>query len=226
MFYFFQNTFILKRKWPPNLYKKNSSPDKLRGRHHVYELVNDTSVQKKPNLDVVLTSFVDGIGDKGDIVSLKPSVAYNKLLLNNLAVYKTPENVEKYAKSEEEKEIKLHSSPYAQRTVNMLNILTLAVVMNKTEPWTVEKWHIKTAFRKVGYHVPIHAITLPNQAITGPDLTKQNKEFTIKVTVNNLETAFVKCRIHHWSTDPSERLPYVFEHWKEPAERLIEDEQF
>lgn len=167
---------------------------------------------------------MDGIGDKGDIVSLKPNLAYNNLILNNLAVYKTPEAIQKYAQVETEKVEKVHSSPFAQRTVNMLNLLNLAVVMNKNENWTIEKWHIKASLRKVGFHAPIYTITLPDEPITGPDLKKENKEFTVKVKVNNLETAFVKCRIHHWSTDPSERLPYVPEFWKEPAERLITKE--
>lgn len=192
----------------------------------MYDLVEDTTIRKNPNLEVVLTSFVDGIGNKGDVVSLKRNFAYNNLILNNLAVYKTPEAMNKYTKEETDKVEKLHSSPFAQRTVNMLNILNLAVVMNKNEPWTIEKWHIKASLRKVGYHAPIETITLPKEPITGPDLTKEHKEFTVKVTVNNLETAFVKCRIHHWSTEPSERLPYVFEHWKTPSERLFANETF
>lgn len=111
-----QNTFILKRKWPTGLHKKNGRQRSLRSRNFVYELVEDTTVKKKPNLEVVLTSFVDGIGKKGDVVSLKESVAYNKLLLPGLAVYKTPENIAKYAnlKTETVEEVK-HSSPHAQR---------------------------------------------------------------------------------------------------------------
>ena len=103
---------MLKRRFPPNLYKKNQKPGKLRGRHFVYDLVEDTTIKKKPNLEVVLTAFVEGVGSKGDVVSLKPNEAYNKLLLPGLAVYKTPENVAKYAT---EKETEVHSSAYAQR---------------------------------------------------------------------------------------------------------------
>lgn len=103
----------------------------------------------------------------------------------------------------------------------MLNGLTLAVIMNKDEKWVIEPWHIRASLRKVGYYAEEGTITLPEQPITGPDLLKQNKEFYVTVTVNNLEQAQVKCRIHHWSTDPSERLPYVFEHWKEPSEPLF-----
>ena len=88
----------------------------MRGRHFVYDLVEDTTCLKKPNMELVLTAFVAGVGKKGDIVSVKPYVAYNKLLLPGLAAYKTDENVEKYAKSQvEDDDEEKHSSPFAQR---------------------------------------------------------------------------------------------------------------
>lgn len=152
---------------------------------------------------------------------MRPTVAYNDLLLPGLAVYKTEENVEKYTRTQDEDVEDQHSSPFAQRTVNMLECLTLAVIMNKDVPWVMQPWHIKASLRKAGFHAVEEAITLPETPITGPDLLKQNKEFYVTITVNNMEKARVKCRIHHWSTDPSERLPYVFEHWKEPSEPLF-----
>lgn len=103
----------------------------------------------------------------------------------------------------------------------MLERLNLSVVMNKDHPWVIEPWHIKASLRKAGYICKEECITIPKERIEGPDLNKQNKEFYCTITINNLEKARVKCRIHHWSTDPSERLPYVVEHWKLPAEPLI-----
>lgn len=103
----------------------------------------------------------------------------------------------------------------------MLENKVFGIVMNKDNPWTLEPWHIKASLRKAGYYVAEDAIELPKEKITGPDLAKQNKEFIVTITVNNLEKAKVRCRIHHWSTDPSERLPYVFNHWLEPAESLF-----
>lgn len=109
----------MKRRWPPGLAKKNQKVGKLRARNFIYDLVEDTNIRPTGNLEVVLTSFVEGIGNKGDIISLKQRIAYNKLLLPGLAVYKTPENIAKYAISEEEKTEKLHSSPFAQRVRRM-----------------------------------------------------------------------------------------------------------
>uniref|UniRef100_A0A1B0B503 Large ribosomal subunit protein bL9m n=1 Tax=Glossina palpalis gambiensis TaxID=67801 RepID=A0A1B0B503_9MUSC len=213
--------YILKRKYEPPLHKINQKPRLMRGRHHIYELVEDTCVKKPKNIDVILKTFVEGVGDKGDVLSLKPTFAYNKLLLPGLAAYKTEENIAKYAKKIEEKVEAKHSSPYAQRTVNMLERLVLAVVMNKDHPWVIKPWHVKASLRKAGYICKEECITLPKDSIEGPDLTKENKEFYCTITINNVETARLKCRIHHWSTDPSERLPYVTEHWKMPAEPLF-----
>lgn len=67
-------------------------------------------------MDVILVSFVEGIGDVGDKVTVRPTVAYNSLLLPGLAVYATPENIAKYEnKDDGAREEKTHSSPFAQR---------------------------------------------------------------------------------------------------------------
>lgn len=95
----------------------------------MYELVKDTTVEKQPNIDVVLVSYVDGIGNVGDRVSVKPTVAYNSLLLPGLAVYATPENVGKYANKGEIKEEEVHSSPFAQRVNRKIIIINKLIYM-------------------------------------------------------------------------------------------------
>lgn len=56
--------------------------------------------------------------------------------------------------------------------------------MNKDMPWTLEPWHVKVSFRKSGYVVPEEAITIPKE-IKGPDMSLENKEFFVIVTVND-----------------------------------------
>lgn len=172
-------------------------------------------------MEIILTAFVDGVGDRGDIVSLRPNRAYNEFLLPGLAVYKTDENLIKYLKTETDKDTIKHSSPYAQRTVDFLEKMILAVVMNKENPWVIERWHIRASLRKCGVIAPLESIELPKEPIIGPDMLKQNKEFCVTITINNMEKAKLRCRIHHWSSDPGERLPYVFEHYKQSAEPLF-----
>ena len=97
--------------------------------------------------------------------------------------------------------------------------------MNKDHPWELQPWHIRASLRKAGVNIlNDSSIQLPAEKITGPDLAKESKVFTVKVKVNNTETANVKCKIHHWSTDPTNRLPYVTEFYKMPSEPLFAEE--
>lgn len=59
-FLFLQNTFVLKRRWPPPLHKQGGKLPKMRARHFIYDLVQDTNVLKKPDMTVILKDFVDG----------------------------------------------------------------------------------------------------------------------------------------------------------------------
>lgn len=94
--------------------------------------------------------------------------------------------------------------------------------MNKDQPWTLEPWHIRSSLRKAAVHIlSDSAIKMPAQKITGPDLSKENKLFTVEVKINNTEVAKVKCVLHHWSTNPVDRLPYHFEFFKKTYEPLF-----
>jgi large subunit ribosomal protein L9 len=161
----------LQRRTKVPLHKKNQRPTKLRGRHFNYDLVEYTSAKKQPNIDVILTTYVEGIGRKGEIVNVGPTFAYDKLLLPGLAAYLTPANVEKYTKDADDPEEEKHSSPYAQRvssdllsiqfsltlkqffhqTAQMLEERVFAIIMNKDHPWVLEAWHIRVSLRKAAF---------------------------------------------------------------------------
>lgn len=55
--------------------------------------------------------------------------------------------------------------------------------MNKEMPWTLKPWHVKTSFRKCGYHVPEDTITIPSKPIQGPNMDLEGKEFFVTVVV-------------------------------------------
>lgn len=94
--------------------------------------------------------------------------------------------------------------------------------MNKYEPWVIERWHIKASLRKIGFICPEECITLPAQRIEGPDINgKEGKIFYCMVTINNMEKARLTCRIHHWTSDPSDRLPFIPDYWKVQNEPLL-----
>ncbi|KAJ8949918.1 hypothetical protein NQ318_007626 [Aromia moschata] len=91
-----RTTFILKRRTAPLLHKKGSPPKKLRSRHYVYDLIKQTHLERQPDIEVILKSYVEGLGNIGDRVSVRPQFAYYNLLLPGLAIYASPENLEKY----------------------------------------------------------------------------------------------------------------------------------
>lgn len=70
------------------------------------------------------------------------------------------------------------------QTLGRFSKLVLQITMNKLQPWTLEPWHISASFRKSGFIVPEHAIEMPPVQIKGPDLSLQDKEFLITVTVS------------------------------------------
>lgn len=69
------------------------------------------------------------------------------------------------------------------QTAKLLSEMIINVTMNKTNPWVMEPWHVKVAFRKVGAMVPEEAITMPPHPIAGPDMALQGKAFVVKIKV-------------------------------------------
>ncbi|XP_012275793.1 39S ribosomal protein L9, mitochondrial [Orussus abietinus] len=219
-----RNTYILKRKWPPGLHKKDKIPERLRARHFVYELIENTDLRKSKPIDIILKQYVKGVGQKGELITMKPNIAYNELLLPGLAVYATPENLEKY-KQDTIIEKPKFSSPYVEHSLNILSKLCLRVHMSLDNPWTLEKWHVKSAFRKTSFVVPEDAITLPEKQISGPDLSIDDKEFVVTVTINNTEQAKVRCKIHHWTANPDTVWPNRLDPFKFVNEPIFPEDK-
>lgn len=218
-----QNTFILKRRWEPHLSAKGKPHRRLKPRHFVYDFVDDTNTIRKPDVSVILTDYVDGIGYRGDLVKTRPNKAYNDLILTGLAVYDTPENRKLYNTEARLNEVR--QSPFIKRTITVFGYRLVNVCMNKFKPWIIEPWHVRTSMRKAGLLVQDDAqIEMPKTPITGPDLEKENKHFYVTVTINQTEKARVRCNIHHVTLDPKQRLPYVPEFWKR-GELLFPDDE-
>lgn len=58
----------------------------------------------------------EGVGNKGDILTLRPSEAYREYLMPGLAVYASPKNLEIYKVDETKAIVEAEfSSPYVQR---------------------------------------------------------------------------------------------------------------
>jgi len=221
-----RNTYIVKRKHPPPLTKLNAERKRiLKARHFVYETVEDTDLTDPPDLHIVLTTFVEGVGDVGDVISLIPEYARNHFLLPQKAVYATPENIEKYAQWKKNRPAKAEfSSIHVGVTLRALIKRVIPVFMNHTEPWSVEKNHIHYAFRSEEYFVPEDCIELPSNSISGPDPDKEGKDFAVYVTINNTERIPVRCRLFH--VRPSlETAQLPEEDYLDKNEPILEDQK-
>lgn len=198
---------------------------RLRARHFLYELIEDTNTKKREPIKVLLKTSVEGLGSRGEVVEVSPQKARKELLLPGLAVYASPENLEKYSSlrvdmSQEDQP----SSPFALSTAKLLSEMIIFVSMNKNVPWVIEPWHIRVAFRKAGVAVPEEAITLPPHPIAGPDFSLQDKEFAVIVKINNKEEAAVRCRINHYTHNPVDRLPSQGRYWELPSDPLFPEQ--
>lgn len=76
-------------------------------------MIKNTAIERQPDIEVLLTSVVEGLGNVGDKVSVRPQFAYNNLLLPGLAVYASPENQEKYKDLAINTDVKKYSTPSA-----------------------------------------------------------------------------------------------------------------
>ncbi|XP_014274064.1 large ribosomal subunit protein bL9m [Halyomorpha halys] len=222
-----RNTFILKRKYPMRLRSKGleDSRPRLKGKDYCYELVENTETRKQEPIPIILKQYVEGLGLSGECVSVRKYEAYRKYIITGLADFATPEQVEEARKKKESQESRNYSTLTALSTVRYLQSHLLAVVMNKDVEWTLEPWHIRVAFRKAGIHVPTNAIQLPEKPIKGPNLDWELKYFCVTVTINNKEKATVRCRLHHWSTNIADRVPFVENPWALPQEAIFPEDQ-
>lgn len=221
-----RNTYIVKRMFPVPLTKlKAERPRTLKARHFVYINVEDTDLREPEDLQIVLTQFVDGVGDVGDMIALIPEYARNHFLLPQKAVYATPENIEKYADIRKNRPKKAQfSSIHAGVTMQVLSRYVIPVFMNPSVPWSVEKNHIHYAFRNEEFYVPEDCIELPNNSINGPDLEKEGKDFAVFITINNSEKFPVRCRLFHYKQG-METAKLTNEYYIDKNEPILEEQK-
>lgn len=198
-------THVFKRKDEPKLVPKWKDPRKarLKAKNYVYE-VTDTNLKPVPNIKCILTQYVEGIGSRGDVVEVKRSLFRGVLCPAGSAVYASPENLTQFEKERQASGAKQEPkrTKYSVNTLQQLSGFTLLVPMNAHNPWTLDKSHIRIAFRKMGVEVKDHCITLPETTITHDGDVKQ---FSVGITINGIDKVDVKACIAPWSPDEIER---------------------
>ncbi|RWS29490.1 39S ribosomal protein L9-like protein [Leptotrombidium deliense] len=219
-----RNAWILKRQEIPYLKStyenklvvggalKQVNPDlPLREKEDsVYSAVRQTDDETVPDSRILLLDHVKGLGVAGDIVNVDPNYFRFDLLLNHKATYASDLHLEIYRDLllKKDQDTSGPSSALSQLTIEKLSQSYVVLNLSSKEPWTIEKWHVRTAFRKLGFIVPDYAIDLPKTKIVGPDIEgKQNKDFAVFITVNKREKIPVRCVVHHHGV-------FVPENWK------------
>uniref|UniRef100_A0A8C4YHX2 Large ribosomal subunit protein bL9m n=2 Tax=Gopherus TaxID=38771 RepID=A0A8C4YHX2_9SAUR len=165
-----QGTVVVERWWKVPLSKEGRPPRLHPRRHRIYRLVEDTKNQPKGELEVILTQSVDNLGSRGDIVSVKKSLARNKLLLEGLAVYASPENkkmFEEEMRLREEGKLERLQTQSGEKAIQFLRSCRLEVGMKNNVKWELNNEIVARHFLKnLNVFVKPHAVKLPDEPIT------------------------------------------------------------
>ena len=109
------------------------------------------------------------------VVTLPSENAHQELLLPKLAVYASPENLEKYRDVVIPEDTIQYSSQATQKNLPHLSKIVVPLVMSgdiQGDRWTVEPWHVRISLRKfAGIHLnDDDSVKLPSERVVeGPD---------------------------------------------------------
>uniref|UniRef100_A0A8C0MYU0 Large ribosomal subunit protein bL9m n=1 Tax=Canis lupus familiaris TaxID=9615 RepID=A0A8C0MYU0_CANLF len=187
-----RGTVIVERWWQVPLAGEGRKP-RLHRRHRVYRLVEDTKHGPRGGLELILTRSVEGLGVRGDLVSVKKSLGRNRLLPQGLAVYASPENKKLF---EEEKLV-------STKEVKFLRSCHLEVGMKNNIKWELNPEIVaRHFFKNLGVVVAPHALKLPEEPIT------RWGEYWCEVTVNGLDTVRVPMSVVKFERPKTKRYKY------------------
>ena len=79
------------------------------------------------------------------------------------------------------------------------------MLISQETPWTIEKWHVRSSFRRGGFWVPDDAITMPEREISGPNMELEKKVFLVTVTVGT-QLFYSKLKINMLNQNGLDRL--------------------
>ncbi|XP_032391427.1 large ribosomal subunit protein bL9m isoform X2 [Etheostoma spectabile] len=196
-----QNTVVVERWWQVPLSKVGSPPRLHPRRHRIYKLVEDIKHAPKEKMELILTQTVPKLGGRGDTVFVKKSVGRNKLLLQGLAVYPSPENKQMFAEElrllREGKPEERIQTRTGQLTVEFLKCSKLKILKMPSEEFQLTKEVVCRQFqKKLGVVVPPHALSFPFESV------KDSGDYWCEVTVNGMDTVRIPISLVPYE-DPS-----------------------
>ena len=142
-------TVIVERYKTPPIMKKGIDQRKrdLRSIYMHYKFVDCLHNKKWGSVELILTEYVEGIGHKGELVTVPRHDAYYHLLPSRLAVYPTEEYLKMYEKNREDIASKAKVSPHAMRTKETLESMILQIPVNMEKEWQLNRDFIRIALR-------------------------------------------------------------------------------
>jgi len=215
--------YVVQRRWwlpyIPNIDDMSKYPydEHAPGDFHVYDTVRATHEEPRPDINVILTKYVEGYGDLGDSIMVPSGDARNYLIPAQLAVYDTPENRQRMLAVRTDLKLldRVQRTPFAALTARELeDRLTLPIVMNPSVPWKVEKFHVMVALRKVGVVVESEdCLQIPDYDIVEPC------DIRVQITVNDTDVATINAKVVNWFVDLDGIITHEpFEIWRKPKE--------
>lgn len=214
-----RNAVVVQRMFPPQLHKKGV-PKTLKRREYIYTVIDNTDLKPAGNMPVILVKDVEGVGLQGEVLSVAKNLSRNMLLPTGAAIYASPENLAKHKEERKDIEDVPRQSIVAQKTIRQLQAMTLRIPMNPNVSWTLNKTHVRVAFRKTGVQVPHDCLTIPDEAVT------QFGDTVVKVTVNKLDTIAVKAVIYPYDTIALEQpsLPSPWKKTRVPVGTILDNQ--
>jgi len=191
-------------KTSPGELQRNPSEKQEFQMYHVVQ--QPAPVPEDRRLQVILTDYVEGYGNRGDVVEVPVNFGRFELILAGKALYATPFNLKLMEEDRKKAADYVKLTKYVMKTARALKSKTIVVPMNLDNEWTLEKWNLRVALRKSGFDVPEAAIRLPEPPISGPDPDIEAKLFRFYVTLNRQVIVPCVLRLHHEATTETKRL--------------------
>lgn len=216
---FFRTGVVLKRLYEPKLYEKSLTGyylTRLREESYAYELVYNTISKPAGDIDVILATDVDGLGFEGDVVTVPKKLARGHMLPTRVALYASEENLKKTTDMRERNKDRKRQTESAHRMLKELSGMTVSVPMSSKVKWTLNKTHLKVAFRNVGVELSEDTLTLQEEEITSPG------EYQVAVLVNGMNSVKVRALVYHHHKNIQPDLPAV---WSRKQEHTFELEE-
>ncbi|OWK50910.1 39S ribosomal protein L9, mitochondrial [Lonchura striata] len=207
---------VVERVYPVPLARAGAVPRPQPRRFRVFRLLRDGKHRPRGELELLLSRAVQGLGGRGDVVSVGKSRGRNQLLAQGLAQYPSPENLRRFQRERElaqQGKLEEPQTLSGQKTLEFLRRCRLQVGMKNNRSWELSPAIVARHFLKnLGVSVPPHALRLPPEPIT------RWGHSWCDVTVNGLDTVRVPMDVVQFLHPKTKR----FRHWRQRQQQQLE----